>query len=187
MLQGRARPSMWSLTDIEMPEMNGFEFAERLRGDPRTADLPMIALSSVVSAGGDRAWPSGRVPRLRRQIRPARADRRAQGAGRRRPCGVTSKTMNAEQHPAGFHRIRHRDDRRPAVRAADRARAGRLHSGAADAGSAGAAGNCRRAQSARPYRHADRSAPPLRARPARERPSRHGDRRRICGPNPTAC
>jgi len=38
------------ITDIEMPEMNGFEFAESLRGDPRTADLPIIALSSVVSA-----------------------------------------------------------------------------------------------------------------------------------------
>ena len=38
------------VTDIEMPEMNGFEFAERLREDPRTADLPVIALSSVVSA-----------------------------------------------------------------------------------------------------------------------------------------
>ena len=38
------------VTDIEMPEMSGFEFAERLRADPRTADLPIIALSSVVSA-----------------------------------------------------------------------------------------------------------------------------------------
>jgi two-component system chemotaxis sensor kinase CheA len=38
------------ITDIEMPEMSGFEFAERLRGDPRTADVPIIALSSVVSA-----------------------------------------------------------------------------------------------------------------------------------------
>jgi two-component system chemotaxis sensor kinase CheA len=38
------------VTDIEMPEMNGFEFAETLRADPRTADLPIIALSSVVSA-----------------------------------------------------------------------------------------------------------------------------------------
>ena len=37
------------VTDIEMPEMSGFEFAERLRKDPRTADLPVIALSSVVS------------------------------------------------------------------------------------------------------------------------------------------
>jgi two-component system chemotaxis sensor kinase CheA len=38
------------VTDIEMPEMDGFEFAETLRADPRTADLPIIALSSVVSA-----------------------------------------------------------------------------------------------------------------------------------------
>jgi len=38
------------ITDIEMPEMDGFEFAKNLRGDPRTADLPLIALSSVISA-----------------------------------------------------------------------------------------------------------------------------------------
>jgi two-component system chemotaxis sensor kinase CheA len=39
-----------AITDIEMPEMDGFAFAEAVRGDPRTADLPVIALSSVVSA-----------------------------------------------------------------------------------------------------------------------------------------
>ena len=39
-----------AVTDIEMPEMDGFEFAEALRGDTRNADLPVIALSSVVSA-----------------------------------------------------------------------------------------------------------------------------------------
>ena len=38
------------ITDIEMPEMNGFQFAEIMRADPRTADMPVIALSSVVSA-----------------------------------------------------------------------------------------------------------------------------------------
>jgi len=38
------------ITDIEMPDMDGFELAEALCGDPRTADLPLIALSSVVSA-----------------------------------------------------------------------------------------------------------------------------------------
>ena len=38
------------ITDIEMPEMDGFQFTERLRDDPRTAGLPVIALSSVVSA-----------------------------------------------------------------------------------------------------------------------------------------
>ena len=39
-----------AITDIEMPDMNGFEFAEAVRGDPRIADLPIIALSSMVSA-----------------------------------------------------------------------------------------------------------------------------------------
>ena len=37
------------VTDIEMPNMNGFEFAEALRGNPRTADIPIIALAAMVS------------------------------------------------------------------------------------------------------------------------------------------
>jgi two-component system chemotaxis sensor kinase CheA len=39
-----------AITDVEMPEMDGFQFAEALRADPRTGDLPVIALSSEVSA-----------------------------------------------------------------------------------------------------------------------------------------
>jgi len=39
-----------AITDTEMPEMDGFAFAEAVRADPRTAELPVIALSSVVSA-----------------------------------------------------------------------------------------------------------------------------------------
>jgi two-component system chemotaxis sensor kinase CheA len=38
------------VTDIEMPEMNGFEFCEAVRADPQTAELPVIGLSSVASA-----------------------------------------------------------------------------------------------------------------------------------------
>ena len=34
------------VSDIEMPEMNGFELAETLKGNPRTAHIPLIALSS---------------------------------------------------------------------------------------------------------------------------------------------
>jgi two-component system chemotaxis sensor kinase CheA len=34
------------ICDIEMPGMNGFELAQRLRTDPRTAALRLIALSS---------------------------------------------------------------------------------------------------------------------------------------------
>ncbi|OYX80043.1 MAG: hybrid sensor histidine kinase/response regulator, partial [Bradyrhizobium sp. 35-63-5] len=38
-----------AVTDIEMPEMDGFAFAEAVRADPRTAELPVIALSSQMS------------------------------------------------------------------------------------------------------------------------------------------
>ena len=38
------------VTDIDMPEMDGFELAEALRADPRSGATPVIALSSQVSA-----------------------------------------------------------------------------------------------------------------------------------------
>ncbi|WGD50827.1 hybrid sensor histidine kinase/response regulator [Bradyrhizobium sp. CB1650] len=37
------------LTDIEMPDMNGFEFAEALRTDHNLAAMPIIGLSALVS------------------------------------------------------------------------------------------------------------------------------------------
>ncbi len=37
------------LTDIEMPDMNGFEFAETIRADHNLSSMPIIALSSMVS------------------------------------------------------------------------------------------------------------------------------------------
>jgi two-component system chemotaxis sensor kinase CheA len=37
------------LTDIEMPDMNGFEFAETIRADAHLSQMPIIALSSLVS------------------------------------------------------------------------------------------------------------------------------------------
>ena len=37
------------LTDIEMPDMNGFEFAESIRADTHFGSMPIIALSSLVS------------------------------------------------------------------------------------------------------------------------------------------
>jgi two-component system, chemotaxis family, sensor kinase CheA len=37
------------LTDIEMPDMNGFEFAETIRADQHLSSLPIIGLSSLVS------------------------------------------------------------------------------------------------------------------------------------------
>jgi two-component system, chemotaxis family, sensor kinase CheA len=37
------------LTDIEMPDMNGFEFAEVIRSDAHLSQMPIIALSSLIS------------------------------------------------------------------------------------------------------------------------------------------
>ena len=37
------------VSDIEMPGMNGFDLAEALRADPRSANIPIIALSSITS------------------------------------------------------------------------------------------------------------------------------------------
>ncbi len=37
------------VTDIDMPGMNGFEFAQTIRGDSRTAAVPIIALSSTTT------------------------------------------------------------------------------------------------------------------------------------------
>ncbi|MGY3448821.1 hybrid sensor histidine kinase/response regulator [Bradyrhizobium sp. USDA 4353] len=37
------------VTDIEMPEMNGFEFAETIRADQNLHHLPVIAVSSLIS------------------------------------------------------------------------------------------------------------------------------------------
>ena len=37
------------LTDIEMPDMNGFEFAEVIRSDHNLGQMPIIALSAMVS------------------------------------------------------------------------------------------------------------------------------------------
>jgi two-component system chemotaxis sensor kinase CheA len=47
---GEGRPVDIVITDIEMPDMNGFALTEALRRHPRGAELPVIGLSSAVSA-----------------------------------------------------------------------------------------------------------------------------------------
>jgi len=49
------------LTDIEMPDMNGFEFAETIRADAHLSTMPIIALSSMVSPAAIERGPAGRL------------------------------------------------------------------------------------------------------------------------------
>jgi CheY-like chemotaxis protein len=74
------------LTDIEMPDMNGFEFAETIRGCAFERDADHRAVLDGV-AGGDRARAAGRLPPLCRQVRSPRPDRRVEGADRRAQPG----------------------------------------------------------------------------------------------------
>ena len=39
------------VTDIEMPNMNGFELTEKIRGDERFQDIPIIALTTLAGEG----------------------------------------------------------------------------------------------------------------------------------------
>ena len=38
-----------AITDVQMPGMDGYEFVELLRGNPRTASLPVIFISAIRS------------------------------------------------------------------------------------------------------------------------------------------
>jgi two-component system chemotaxis sensor kinase CheA len=38
------------VTDIEMPNMNGFELTKKIRGDSQYSKLPIIALTTLASA-----------------------------------------------------------------------------------------------------------------------------------------
>jgi two-component system, chemotaxis family, sensor kinase CheA len=59
------------LTDIDMPGMDGFDFAAQVRGDPRTAETPIIGISSMISKDfierGRQAGFHDYVPKFDRQ------------------------------------------------------------------------------------------------------------------------
>jgi signal transduction histidine kinase/CheY-like chemotaxis protein len=52
------------LLDLRMPDMDGFEVAERLRADPATANVPIIVLTHVELTRADRDRLAGRVNHL---------------------------------------------------------------------------------------------------------------------------
>ena len=60
------------VTDVEMPGKDGFALVEALRAEPRSARLPVIALSSATTTQaierGAQAW----YRRVRREVRPKR-------------------------------------------------------------------------------------------------------------------
>ena len=175
------------LTDIEMPDMNGFEFAETITRRPAPGrDADHRAVVDDLSRR-DRTRPAGGFPRLRRKIRPARPDRGAEGTDRRNePGGMKVMTMSRPGFRRHHHRIRHRHDRRAAVRPADFAGAGRVHPRTHDAGAAGLQRRRRRAQSARPHRDRDRHALPARPAEKRQRAARGWRSGSTCAANPMA-
>ena len=69
----RERPDI-ILMDLEMPVIDGWEATRRLKGDPQTHDIPVIALSAHALAGerAKRLWPLGAregAERLRQDAR----------------------------------------------------------------------------------------------------------------------
>lgn len=43
------------LLDLRLPDLDGVDVARELRGDPRTAEIPVVALSAL-QARGDEEW-----------------------------------------------------------------------------------------------------------------------------------
>ncbi len=58
-LLGSFRPAV-ILTDLQMPDMDGFEFTRRLKADPGTRDIVVVALTAYAMKGDEkRAYDAG--------------------------------------------------------------------------------------------------------------------------------
>ncbi len=137
------------VTDIEMPDMDGFALAEAMRAHAGRPALPIIALSAMVSA---EAIERGRAVGFHDFV--AKFDRTGLIAAIKEQSADVNRgsviAMNDNRSSPNYVTF---TDRRPDVRPADRARAGRLQAVADHARAARRAGDRGRAQSARPDRH----------------------------------
>lgn len=70
-LATEARPALVVL-DIQMPEMDGYEVATRLRDDPATRGIPVLVVTSYAQAGDrQRALALGVADYLEKPFEPA--------------------------------------------------------------------------------------------------------------------
>jgi len=67
-LARRFRPDLIAL-DLEMPEVNGFDVVEALKGDPSTAQIPIVVVTAKDLTRSDRERLNGPHPGHRRQGR----------------------------------------------------------------------------------------------------------------------
>ena len=58
-----ARPAV-ILLDLMMPEMDGFQFVERLRREPTWSKIPVVVVTAVDLTAADRARLSGSVQQI---------------------------------------------------------------------------------------------------------------------------
>ena len=73
------------VTDLEMPGMNGFELAQAVRGDQRTAQIPIIALSALTSPDSiERGRQVGFHDYIAKFDRPAQSNSGGENQRRRR-------------------------------------------------------------------------------------------------------
>ena len=66
------RPPALILLDLMLPRVSGWEVARRLRQSPRTATVPIVAVSALSAPAGARGGPARRLRRLSHQAVHAR-------------------------------------------------------------------------------------------------------------------
>ena len=96
-LAQRLRPDL-ILLDLMMPDVSGFDVVEALKGDPKTAQIPIIIVTSKEITAEDRATLNGRVEFIVNkssfsresfvnEVRRALKRRKPRSAGQRGPDG----------------------------------------------------------------------------------------------------